>query len=68
MKSAEHVAEAENDNWEYAMTLTEKPDLVDRFTVKGSQLIRPLLEFNGACPGFGETPYIRMLSQLFESA
>ena len=34
-------------------------------TIKGSQLFRPLLEFNGACPGCGETPYIRLLTQLF---
>ncbi len=65
MKAAEQEIEAENDNWEFAMTLTEKPDLMDRFTVKGSQFIRPLLEFNGACPGCGETPYIRLLTQLF---
>ena len=56
---------AEVENWEFAMTLTEKPDLMDRNTVKGSQFVRPLLEFNGACPGCGETPYIRLLTQLF---
>jgi len=65
MGSALQEIEAENDNWEFAMTLKEKPDLVERHTVKGSQLIRPLLEFNGACPGCGETPYIRLLTQLF---
>ncbi|MDF3005652.1 MAG: pyruvate ferredoxin/flavodoxin oxidoreductase [Oscillospiraceae bacterium] len=65
MKPAEQEIEAENENWEFSMTLKEKPDLIDRFTVKGSQFIRPLLEFNGACPGCGETPYIRLLTQLF---
>ncbi|NMA25280.1 MAG: pyruvate:ferredoxin (flavodoxin) oxidoreductase, partial [Clostridiales bacterium] len=65
MKPAEQVAEAEDENWEFSMALPEKPDLMDRFTVKGSQFVRPLLEFSGACPGCGETPYIRLLTQLF---
>jgi pyruvate-ferredoxin/flavodoxin oxidoreductase len=65
MKPAEQETEAELEHWEYAMKLTEKPDILDRFTVKGSQLMRPMLEFNGACPGCGETPYIRLLTQLF---
>lgn len=65
MKPALQEMDAESENWEFAMTLTEKPDLIPRSTVKGSQLVRPLLEFNGACPGCGETPYIRLLTQLF---
>ena len=52
-------------NWEFALTLAEKDELVDPGTVRGIQFIRPLLEFNGACPGCGETPYIRLLTQLF---
>ncbi len=65
MMPAEQEIKAENDNWEFAMSLNEKPNLIDRFTIKGSQFIRPLLEFSGACPGCGETPYIRLLTQLF---
>ncbi|MCX7747725.1 MAG: pyruvate:ferredoxin (flavodoxin) oxidoreductase [Clostridia bacterium] len=65
MKPAEQEIEAEAENWEYAMTLTAKDDLMDPKTLKGSQFVRPLLEFNGACPGCGETPYIRLLTQLF---
>lgn len=65
MVPAEGEIEAEDANWEFSMTLKEKPDLIDRYTVKGSQLLRPLLEFSGACPGCGETPYIRLLTQLF---
>ena len=65
MKPARQEMENEYLNWEYAMKLREKPDLMDRFTVKGSQFVRPLLEFSGACPGCGETPYIRLLTQLF---
>ncbi|OCB01233.1 pyruvate:ferredoxin (flavodoxin) oxidoreductase [Clostridium beijerinckii] len=65
MKPAEEQILEQAENWEYAMKLTPKEDLIDRNTLKGSQLVRPLLEFNGACPGCGETPYIRLLTQLF---
>ena len=65
MKPAAQEIEKEAENWEYAMTITPKEDLVDRYTLKGSQFVRPLLEFNGACPGCGETPYVRLLTQLF---
>jgi pyruvate-ferredoxin/flavodoxin oxidoreductase len=65
MKPAEQEAEMESENWEFAMTVTAKDDLTDPGTLKGSQFARPLLEFNGACPGCGETPYIKLLTQLF---
>lgn len=65
MKPAEQETEMEAENWEFAMTVTPKEEKVDRTTLRGSQFIRPLLEFNGACPGCGETPYIRLLTQLF---
>lgn len=65
MKSAEEQILEQAENWEFSMTLKPKEDLVDRNTLKGSQLVRPLLEFNGACPGCGETPYIRLLTQLY---
>lgn len=65
MQPSEQEIEAQAENWEFATTITEKPGLMDPTTLKGSQLIRPLLEFNGACPGCGETPYIRLLTQLF---
>ena len=65
MKPAEPQIEAESENWEFAMTITEKTNYVDPKTLKGSQFVRPLLEFNGACPGCGETPYIKLLTQLF---
>lgn len=65
MENAEQEIETEAEDWEFAMTLKEKPDLIDRKTVKGSQFLGPMLEFNGACPGCGETPYIRLLTQLF---
>jgi pyruvate-ferredoxin/flavodoxin oxidoreductase len=65
MKPAEQEIEMESENWEFAMTVASKDELIDTRTRKGSQFVRPLLEFNGACPGCGETPYIRLLTQLF---
>lgn len=47
------------DNWNFAMTLPERGDLVDKYTVKGSQFQTPLMEFSGACSGCGETPYCK---------
>ena len=55
----------QTSNWEFAMTLTEKNNLIATSTIKGSQLCRPMLEFNGACPGCGETPYVKLITQLF---
>ncbi len=54
--------------FDYAVTLSEKEDVVERFkinTVKGSQFKTPLLEFSGACGGCGETPYAKLITQLF---
>jgi len=51
--------------WEYAMTLIPKTDLMRADTVKGSQFQQPLLEFSGACAGCGETPYAKLITQLF---
>ena len=56
----------EAENWEYFLALPETdPSLFNRNTVKGSQFVRPLFEFNGACSGCGETPYVKLLTQLF---
>ena len=54
--------------FDYAVSLPEKADIVDKFkmnTVKGSQFKKPLLEFSGACAGCGETPYAKLITQLF---
>lgn len=64
MQPAEPEIEKQAENWEFAMTVTEK-EVPGVFTLRGSQFKRPLLEFNGACPGCGETPYIKLLTQLF---
>ena len=55
----------EQKNWDYCLTLSEKPNPMSRFSAKGSQYEQPLYEFNGACPGCGETPYVPLLTQLF---
>jgi len=52
----------------YARTLSEKPEVAEKFketSVKGSQFKQPLLEFSGACAGCGETPYAKLVTQLF---
>jgi pyruvate-ferredoxin/flavodoxin oxidoreductase len=65
MKPFETQVDRGVKNWNYAMTISEKKDIMSRNTLKGSQFVTPLLEFNGACPGCGETPYIKLLTQLF---
>jgi pyruvate-ferredoxin/flavodoxin oxidoreductase len=52
-------------NWEYAMSLSKKPNPMNKATVKGSQFEMPYLEFSGACPGCGETPYLKLITQFF---
>ncbi len=60
---AEELQEA--DDWKYAMSIPRKDKLVDPHTVKGSQFAKPYIEFSGACAGCGETPYIKLITQLF---
>ncbi len=60
------VAEAENANWDYFTKLPYYDRTELQITnVKGSQFLEPLFEFSGACSGCGETPYIKMLTQLY---
>lgn len=55
----------EEPNWAYAVTLPE-PELALNFaTVKNSQFKKPLFEFSGACTGCGETPYVKLITQLY---
>ena len=49
----------------FSRTVPIKDDLVAKTSVKGSQFQKPLLEFSGACAGCGETPYVKVLTQLF---
>lgn len=55
----------EQPNWDYSLTLSEKENPMDKFSVKGSQFQQPLLEFSGACAGCGETAYMKLLTQLY---
>ncbi|HIR75856.1 MAG TPA: pyruvate:ferredoxin (flavodoxin) oxidoreductase [Candidatus Choladousia intestinipullorum] len=58
----------EQKYFDYAVELPAKLDVVEKFkenTVKGSQFKQPLLEFSGACAGCGETPYAKLITQLF---
>ena len=56
------------DNWTFAVEeVADKNNAGDKFTVKGSQFQRPLFEFSGACAGCGETPYAKLITQLFGS-
>ncbi|MFB0515180.1 MAG: pyruvate:ferredoxin (flavodoxin) oxidoreductase [Candidatus Neomarinimicrobiota bacterium] len=66
MASVLPIREQEKANFDFFLSL---PDFdrtrADVHTVKGSQLLRPLFEFSGACSGCGETPYVKLVSQLF---
>ncbi len=64
MKPYEAMKEEAVD-WAFAMTLRQKANPFKLGSVKGSQLEQPLMEFSGACAGCGETPYIKLLTQLY---
>ena len=55
----------EEKNWEFAMTVPEVKGIENVATVKNSQALKPLFEFSGACAGCGETPYVKLVTQLF---
>ena len=63
MTDAREVPQPES--WEYALALSDKGDVFDPWTVKGSQFRQPLVEFSAACAGCGETPYAKLLTQLY---
>ncbi len=67
MKPIDDVTPTEEPNWTYAMEkVSNKADLVDvSANIKNSQFAQPYLEFSGACAGCGETPYIKLITQLF---
>jgi pyruvate-ferredoxin/flavodoxin oxidoreductase len=60
------IREQERENWEFFKSLPNTdPSLVNKKTTKGSQFLEPLFEFSGACAGCGETPYVKLMTQLF---
>ena len=66
MVRQEPIRRQERENYEYFLSIPNTdPQRFRADTVKGSQLIQPLFEYSGACAGCGETPYVKLLSQLF---
>ena len=66
MEPKDRHLDRERQNFDYFLTLPELDRTEIKLeTVKGSQLLQPLFEFSGACAGCGETPYLKLMSQLF---
>jgi pyruvate-ferredoxin/flavodoxin oxidoreductase len=66
MVDQEPIRAPERVNYEYFLSIPDTdPSLFKRAGIKGSQLIRPLFEYSGACAGCGETAYVKLLTQLF---
>ncbi len=65
LRCAEQVLAIEDKHWSFSTKLPERHAALDRASVKGSQFSVPLMEFSGACEGCGETPYVKLLTQLF---
>jgi len=60
------LRKSEAENWDFFMSIPDLDrTLINPATIKNSQLLRPLFEFSGACAGCGETPYVKLVSQLF---
>jgi len=60
------LREQEAKNWDFFMSIPDLDrKLINPSTIKNAQLLRPLFEFSGACAGCGETPYVKLVSQLF---
>ena len=57
--------EKQKETWNYGLSVSDKGDLFPIYSVKGSQFKQPLIEFSAACAGCGETPYAKLLTQLF---
>jgi len=66
MEPPSHSQQKFNDHWEYSLNqVSVKDNLMEKTSVKGSQFQEPLIEFSGACSGCGETPYVKLLTQMF---
>ena len=66
MATQEPLRDPEHENYAYFLAIPNTdPNLFKTASVKGSQLIEPLFEYSGACAGCGETPYVKLLTQLF---
>ncbi len=66
MQEQAPLKETEIKNWDFFLSIPEiDRTRVNKNTVKGTQFLQPLFEFSGACSGCGETPYVKLLSQLY---
>lgn len=65
MTEFREVAPVTRPFWDYSVSLPVRDSVVSPFTVKGSQFQRPYFEFSGACAGCGETPYMKLVTQLY---
>jgi pyruvate-ferredoxin/flavodoxin oxidoreductase len=65
MKPIETQVGVQMPNWDFAVTVEPKDKLTKTDNVKGSQFAQPLFEFSGACAGCGETPYMKVITQLY---
>ena len=65
MTALAEVDEVENANWNFCLDLPEADVEFNPNTVKNSQFLQPLFEFSGACAGCGETPYVKLVTQLY---
>lgn len=65
MASQPPLRESERDNFNFFLKLPDPAlEYCDPSTIKGSQMVRPMFEFSGACAGCGETPYVKLLTQV----
>jgi pyruvate-ferredoxin/flavodoxin oxidoreductase len=65
MKDAMPLKEAERKNWDFFLAIPDADRTKVKLDVKGTQFLEPLFEFSGACTGCGETPYLKLLTQLY---
>ena len=65
MKPLDEQVAGQKENAEFAAKLPEFKGQVNKNTIKGSQFLKPLFEYSGACAGCGETPYVKLATQLF---
>ena len=65
MKPLAEQEKLQKENWDFAAALPEPKIEIKKNTVPESQFLKPLFEFSGACAGCGETPYVKLVTQLF---
>ncbi len=65
MKPIDSQLPEQSDLWDYISKLPIRDGGMNKYTLKGSQFLKPLFEFHGACGGCGETPYIKLITQLY---